>query len=217
MILLTHGNGKRIHNPTAHANIFILCKSCKQCQIDHAQIFDLHQVSDDQSGHHFQRSRRANPQTFWNISIIQQIHSAGHWHPFLHQCTDHSLWIIGPSMFPLPVQLPHGQLQDSLIRIIQRTKTKPVVCPFSYKCIGSHGDRTGKYMTSIIIGMFPDQIYPAGCKIDARHCTVPINLLKFVHKLLFHCTLLTACFVYGRIISYFVTFVNMPIALTFSS
>ena len=185
--LLSHGAGKRVHDSAPVSDILIFRELSEQTDIHHTHICIFHHIPENQTGHHFQRSRGTQPQPFRDLSIVEKIQPSPNRIIFLSKCVDHAFGIIGPSVF-LPVfQFFHRHFQHPCFRIIKGIKTKHTVRPLSRRSVCPDGNRTWKHMSSVIICMFADQIYSSRREIYFYALfRASINIQKFVDHLLFH-------------------------------
>src|SRR5699024_5649925 len=76
------------------------------------------------------------------------------------------------------------------------------VLSFAGKPVGSQCQGTGKYMSSVIICVFADQIYTAGGKISPDLSSLAVHFYEFLQKFFLHAasSLLYSYFIYFSLI-----------------
>src|SRR5699024_2306790 len=129
--------------------------------------------------------------TVGNISINHNIHSLLHRVSFLDERPDHSLRISGPVSFFSHLEIVQRRFDHAQMLEIHRIKSELSVLPLSRRHIGTDGQRTGEYMTSVVVGVLSDQIHTSRSKIGADIPLPSEMLCKTLQYFLLHPLLLS--------------------------
>ena len=95
IVLLTHGNGKLIHDTAVDFIELILRKLPNQRQILIGHI-KTKEIPEDKSRQYLHGGRGGQPRAVGNVSHQQEVHASGHLHSLLTKGPDDPLRIIGP-------------------------------------------------------------------------------------------------------------------------
>ena len=177
-ILFTHGRSKLIHDSAVHTIEVVFRILTDQCEIDHRNVKSKG-VTQHQSGQHFQGSRRGQSAAGRDITVDQNVSTCSQMIAPLFKGPHYSLWIIGPAGCFAWNQIIERGGDDAVICKVQRIKTNRAVLSFADHTIGSDGQCTGKYVSSIIIGMFADQVDTTWRKIKLWLTVISEELCKF--------------------------------------
>ena len=181
VVFFAHGGGKLVHNAAVHTHKFIF-----RFLADFRQ-FRLRQAKAKQCVQRHGRGqlnggRRGQARSQRHIAPKQHIRPAVKRQSAPLHGPKNTQRVIGPVLFGVMGQVIYVRLHQARFFKIQRIKAYFPVRAFGRRHIGVKRQRTGEYMTAVIIGMLPDKVYAGGCAEKARGLCRRKNFIKFLFQ-----------------------------------
>jgi len=173
MAFLAHPRSELVHDPAHDAGKLMFGFLAHLDQLKPVET-DLPRFVDGYGRHHLQRGRRGKSRTIGNIAKYQDIGALLKFYPFLQKLGKHPDGIVDPLLPHLLIKVLKFYL--SFKGEVQRSKPDTFPVGFPQEKISAETQRTGKYKSSVVIGMLADQVHPSrGKKTVKLPGTVPGN------------------------------------------
>ena len=168
VVLFTVGAGELVHDTAVAAVKVVLRVLSEEGEVRHGQICKAEQVCEDNSGKHFKGCGGRKSCSVRDISPDDHVKTAVQCMAFLSECPYNAQGIVCPVVLFFVGQIVKRSLDYTDAIQIHGIKMHRAVLSFSCHAICTHCQGAGKYMTSVVVCVFADQVHAARCKIKAR-------------------------------------------------
>ena len=186
MVFFTHGNSKLIHDTTVASIEVILRILADQCKICHGKIFDLEQVCQDHTSENFKGSRRGKSGTVRDISPDYHIKTTCDCMSFFFERPDYTKRIVCPVVFFFICQIIKRCFYNTKGVQIHGIKMDLVILSFACGTVSTKCQCTWKYMSTVIICVFTNQIHASRRKVKTSSFGITKKFCKHIKQFFLH-------------------------------